>query len=453
MLNMQEGNNTQCTVFIGNIPYTASEDQLQVCFLLSALAVVSFMRVLSALASRCAKSKLMLAGTWALEQEVFETAGPVVSLRMIRDKDTGQSKGIGFCEYRDVQCAEAAIRILHNYEMNGRLLSVDHAHGNLDKSSAGPSITRLAERGHQVAHSDAGQHAGSAGGVGEMTSTLNNMTARQMYELIGQLKGHVENKDQAKALMTQNHLLCCEFLRMQERLGMLTGINLPAPPARAAPAPNPAPLLQPTLEQPVYAPSSSAATGMGWNVPQVQQPHMRPPHTMDEPAISQHTPFDAMRAGSNAAMPAPQGGMMHAGAPPAPPARYMGPGQMEVERQDMHMSNLHTAPPPPVRHNEYPPHQQQQHPPFAQQDPLPHHHNPMQHHQHAPRQPPPAQQQPPLHAMPMQPLHAMPMQPPPQQQPPPHAGMAPPPAASGGKGNVQAVCSVYRACVRVGSPV
>ena len=156
--------------------------------------------------------------------KVFEGAGPVVSLHIQRDEDTGAPKGFGFCEFVDVQCAETAIRFFNNYEMNGRLLTVDHAHGNLDKSSAGPSIARLAERG-QVAHAEASKQAGggAAGGMGEVSSQVNNMTARQMYELIGQLKGRVQNQEQAKTLMTQNHLLCCEFLRMQERLGMRQG--------------------------------------------------------------------------------------------------------------------------------------------------------------------------------------------------------------------------------------
>ena len=153
----------------------------------------------------------------------------------------------------------------------GRLLSVDSAHGNLDKITAGPSISRLAEGGG----GDANRQTGGPGGAGNaMYNQTNNMTARQMYELIRQLKGHVQNEDQAKALMTQNHLLCCEFLRMQERLGMLPGLNLPAPPARAA-APAPAPELPPADPTP-YNPSGQAA-GTGWNVPQVQQPHMAPP--------------------------------------------------------------------------------------------------------------------------------------------------------------------------------
>jgi cleavage stimulation factor subunit 2 len=286
------------------------------------------------LASRMRTAALILA---AAEQEVFETAGPVVSLRIQRDKDTGAPKGFGFCEFRDVECAEAAIRILNNYEMNGRLLSVDHAHGNLDKSSAGPSITRLAERGQQVAQADAGMQAGAlgGGGMGEMTDTLNNMTARQMYELIGQLKGHVENAEQAKALMTQNHLLCCEFLRMQERLGMLTGINLPAPPARAPPK-TPAPSALPPQPSP-YAQNAGPAPGTGWNVPQVQPPHLMQPAPVQDtsaepPPHPQHPAWESRKPGGGdfpmGGAPGghlgsgPPPGMMGGGGPGGPPAQY-----------------------------------------------------------------------------------------------------------------------------------
>jgi len=352
--------NTRRSVFIGNIPYTASEDQLQVPFLHLLLPPFSCagLHILCArprLACRLAiplrirsfQCKLSPPSvTLLLGQEVFETAGPVVSLRIQRDKDTGAPKGFGFCEFRDAECADLAIRILTNYEMNGRLLSVDHAHGNLDKSSAGPSVARLAERGQQVAHADGDKHADAVGGggMGEMTSTLNNMTARQMYELIGDLRGKVENKEQAKALMTQNHLLCCEFLRMQERLGMLTAINLPAPPARAPPQ-NVAPVLLP-IEQVPHAQKPAPAPGMGWNVPQVAPPlqmNNRPP-TMHgnggEAPLQQHAPaYDPRNAHGGGGMAGPpQGGhaapqvvlppgagppgMMGGGGSHAPPAPY-----------------------------------------------------------------------------------------------------------------------------------
>jgi hypothetical protein len=277
------------------------------------------------------------------KQEVFEGAGwPVVSLRI--HKDTGQPLGI--CEFHNVQAAEAAIRFFNGYWMNGRLLTVDHAHGNMGKSTAGPSITRLAERGQQVAHGEASQQAGdaAASGMGEVASTLNNMTARQMYELIGQLKVIcVEKKEEAKALMTQNQHLCCGFLRMQERLGMLTGINLPAPPARA-PAPNPVPSALPPVEAVPYYNQAPQGTGWnvppqgtGWNVPpldrapakQQQQQHQQ--QQQQQQQHQQHAPYDAYAhaapgaggmagPGGGAPLPPAPGG---APLPPAPGAAFM----------------------------------------------------------------------------------------------------------------------------------
>ena len=43
------------------------------------------------------------------------------------DKDTGKAKGYGFCEYRDAETANSAMRNLNNREMNGRFLRVDFA--------------------------------------------------------------------------------------------------------------------------------------------------------------------------------------------------------------------------------------------------------------------------------------------------------------------------------------
>lgn len=46
------------------------------------------------------------------------------------DRDTGRPKGFGFCEFTDVQHAEAAIRNFNGYELHGRQLRVDSATGN-----------------------------------------------------------------------------------------------------------------------------------------------------------------------------------------------------------------------------------------------------------------------------------------------------------------------------------
>jgi cleavage stimulation factor subunit 2 len=79
-------------VFIGNIPYDATEETLL---------------------------------------EIFKTVGPVVSFRLVFDRDSGKPKGYGFCEYGDLETARSCIRNLNHYEFNGRSLRVDFADAEL----------------------------------------------------------------------------------------------------------------------------------------------------------------------------------------------------------------------------------------------------------------------------------------------------------------------------------
>ncbi|KAI8009820.1 Cleavage stimulating factor 64 [Camellia lanceoleosa] len=83
-------------VAVGNIPYDASEEQLiQIC----------------------------------------EEVGPIVSFRLVIDRETGKPKGYGFCEYKDEETALSARRNLQGYDINGRQLRVDFAENDKgDKS-------------------------------------------------------------------------------------------------------------------------------------------------------------------------------------------------------------------------------------------------------------------------------------------------------------------------------
>ncbi|TXG53204.1 hypothetical protein EZV62_022373 [Acer yangbiense] len=75
-------------VFVGNIPYDATEEQLI---------------------------------------EICREVGPVVSFRLVIDRETGKPKGYGFCEYKDEETALSARRNLQGYAINGRQLRVDFA--------------------------------------------------------------------------------------------------------------------------------------------------------------------------------------------------------------------------------------------------------------------------------------------------------------------------------------
>ncbi|KAG6625898.1 hypothetical protein CIPAW_15G010800 [Carya illinoinensis] len=81
-------------VFVGNIPYDATEEQLI---------------------------------------DICREVGPVVSFRLVIDRETGKPKGYGFCEYKDEQTALSACCNLQGYEINGQQLRVDFA--EIDKGA------------------------------------------------------------------------------------------------------------------------------------------------------------------------------------------------------------------------------------------------------------------------------------------------------------------------------
>lgn len=80
---------TSTKLFIGNIPYTATEQELR---------------------------------------ELFGRGGSkVASVRVITDFDTGRSKGYAFVEMSTPDEAQKAIQDLHNFNMSGRTIVVNEA--------------------------------------------------------------------------------------------------------------------------------------------------------------------------------------------------------------------------------------------------------------------------------------------------------------------------------------
>ncbi|KAI5168718.1 cleavage stimulation factor subunit 2 [Pancytospora epiphaga] len=67
------------------------------------------------------------------EQKVIEelsTVGKVVSFRLMYDKNTGRSKGYGFCEYESPLIAETAMKTL-KIQFNGRIVKINYAENDL----------------------------------------------------------------------------------------------------------------------------------------------------------------------------------------------------------------------------------------------------------------------------------------------------------------------------------
>lgn len=74
------------------------------------------------------------------EQELealFAELGKVVSVAVIKDRDSGQSKGFGFVEMEDDAAAEKAIKDLNGKEVSGRSIMVNEARPQEDRRSGG----------------------------------------------------------------------------------------------------------------------------------------------------------------------------------------------------------------------------------------------------------------------------------------------------------------------------
>jgi len=77
-------------------------------------------------------SKLFIGGlAWhtdeaALRQK-FEEFGAVEEAVVVKDRDTGRSRGFGFVRYTQEQDAENAINAMNNVEFDGRTIRVDKA--------------------------------------------------------------------------------------------------------------------------------------------------------------------------------------------------------------------------------------------------------------------------------------------------------------------------------------
>src|SRR5512136_947078 len=68
---------------------------------------------------------------------LFAQAGTVTSVAVIKDRDTGSSKGFAFVEMTTQAEAQTAISMFHNYQLGERPLTVNMARPREERSSGG----------------------------------------------------------------------------------------------------------------------------------------------------------------------------------------------------------------------------------------------------------------------------------------------------------------------------
>ncbi|KAM4123412.1 hypothetical protein ACB094_01G157800 [Castanea mollissima] len=249
-------------VFVGNIPYDATEEQLI---------------------------------------EICQEVGPVVSFRLVIDRETGKPKGYGFCEYKDEETALSARRNLQGYEINGRQLRVDFAENdkgadrNREQGRGGPGLASNVEPQKQLAgpaiHGESIHHqpiglkiaitaaavmAGTLGGAqagmqsnpnglhsqsalanDPLTLHLAKMSRSQLNEIMFELKAMAtQNKELARQLLVARPQLPKALFQAQIMLGMVTPQMLQMPNIRQASSQ----LTQPPLHDRQQVQQSAAQT-------------------------------------------------------------------------------------------------------------------------------------------------------------------------------------------------
>jgi RNA recognition motif-containing protein len=70
-------------------------------------------------------------------EEFFQNEGKVTSAVVIKDRDSGQSKGFGFVEMEDLKEGQNAIKNLNGKELSGRSITVNQARPQEDRRSSG----------------------------------------------------------------------------------------------------------------------------------------------------------------------------------------------------------------------------------------------------------------------------------------------------------------------------
>lgn len=70
-------------------------------------------------------------------EELFAEYGAVTSAAVIKDRDSGQSKGFGFIEMADDTEAKAAMAALNGKDVSGRSIMVNEARPQEDRRAGG----------------------------------------------------------------------------------------------------------------------------------------------------------------------------------------------------------------------------------------------------------------------------------------------------------------------------
>ncbi|KAG8674422.1 hypothetical protein FPOAC2_00438 [Fusarium poae] len=209
-------------VFVGNIPYGLTEEQIT---------------------------------------DIFSSAGKVERFRLVYDSETGRPKGFGFADYPDTDSASSAVRNLNDYEIMGRKLRVDFS--NEQKSSDDDKDPNTSGYNMHASNGAAPSYNAQPSTLPPLPSgkelppgvtctdavsrTLQTLPPAQLLDILSQLKILAVNDPQrANELLQQSPQLAYSVFQAQLLMGLVSPEAIQSvvepgapPPASFPPAPMP----------------------------------------------------------------------------------------------------------------------------------------------------------------------------------------------------------------------
>jgi cleavage stimulation factor subunit 2 len=196
-------------IFVGNLDYATTEDQLHA---------------------------------------LFSEVGELRTVKLMMDPSTGVSKGFGFVEYMDPNCALSAIRNMNGTEINGRGIRVNfsnNSHLETLANKLGMDMTRESisqdaddkERelkgrtGYQGKNDDGRgkkfekiDHDPNdmEGSLNRITECLEGLSKTEMFDVLTSLKELADsNQDEARMLLTSHPMIPEAVLYIMSKLDMI----------------------------------------------------------------------------------------------------------------------------------------------------------------------------------------------------------------------------------------
>ncbi|KAI9199747.1 uncharacterized protein BJ171DRAFT_517658 [Polychytrium aggregatum] len=227
-------------VFVGNIPYDLTETQLV---------------------------------------DIFSVAGPVVSFRLVFDRESGKPKGYGFCTFRDAETAASAVRNLDKHDVGGRSLRVDFAESEKEDSDGPANRRDMDSRGGGPQLAGPPRNIPPANSAEVITRAIRSMPSHQLLDALSQVKALAQNNpDQCRTLLSQNPQLAFGIFQGLVLMNLIDPATIQSiysgqSPAMGGPGPAPVPMAPAGIANaPPIDPYSRPMM-----VPPQQQPPLQPP--------------------------------------------------------------------------------------------------------------------------------------------------------------------------------